>query len=529
MKEFFKKNWQEILLVVFIGISLVLRFNGIFKLNFFTFDQSRDALYVKRILVDKEFRLLGTQTSLPGMYLPPFYYYTIAPILWLFKLNPIGIDVYTAFIGTLSVPLVFFIANKIFGRPAGIFSAGLWTVSSLMVELTRRAWNPNTLPFFILIAFYFFYQYFKEKKRKDFIFGTVFYGYCLSLHFGAWTLLPLWIASFIFFTVKSKKITKSLIVVGIIIFFVSPLLFFEVRHGFFLFFQAKKFFFEGNRIAANFRLISEQFITSLAGLFLILLSGKASVGYGAPLGFSGKLVEFFTLPQPVSVVAQKPYSFSFAWWGIILLVLILLISFFKRKELSIKIIWTWLIWGILASWLYRGGLQFFYYLYLFPVVFLLFGLLGYCLYQSKIKVFKYGALVGFLAITLFHIRNTVAFASTWRSSRDLRAVAEIIANNVSPEVSFNIATVQRDLDRWDRTAVDYRYFTETFFGKRALDWFPEDFQKAEELFVIDETGKTDILNSPIMEIQTFNPGEIKASWTIENDITIYQLTKKNDK
>ena len=197
-------KWELIFLLCFVVIAVILRFTDIMALNFFTYDQARDALFVKRMIVDHEWRLLGTQTSLPGMYLPPFYFYTIALVLWLSKLNPVGIDIYSAFIGVLSVPLVYFVANKIFGKPAGIFSAGLFAVSPLVVELTRRAWNPNTLPFFILIAFYFVYMYFKEKKLKYFLLGFGFYGYSLSLHFGAWTLMPLFIFTWFFALIKGK-------------------------------------------------------------------------------------------------------------------------------------------------------------------------------------------------------------------------------------------------------------------------------------------------------------------------------------
>ena len=193
MVKLLKRNWEIILLVAFIAIAGILRLYHITRLEFFTYDQARDALFIKRMIVDHKWRLLGTQTSLPGMYLPPFYFYTILPVLWLSELNPVGIDIYSALIGILTVPAVFYAANKIFGKPAGVFSAGIFAVSPIVVELTRRAWNCNTLPFYILIAFFFVFNYFKEKKLKDFLLAFTFYGYSLSLHFGAWILMPLFI------------------------------------------------------------------------------------------------------------------------------------------------------------------------------------------------------------------------------------------------------------------------------------------------------------------------------------------------
>lgn len=534
---FIKKYWQEILLVAFVLIAAVLRFWDITKLQFFTYDQARDALFIKRMLVDHQWRLLGTQTSLPGMYLPPFYFYTILPVLWLSKLNPVGIDIYSAFVGVLTVPLAFYVANKIFGRPAGVFSAGLFAVSPIVVELTRRAWNCNTMPFYILIAFYFVYMYFKEHKLKYFLLSFAFYGYCLSLHFGAWTLIPLFIFIWLYGLIKGKVKALGLLGgLGIMIFFISPLLIFELKHNFFLVSQAKMFFFDGGHIGVKPGVnIIEAFTSSLIALFTVLISGKISVGYGAPLDFSAKVKDLFSLNQPVSVVAQKPFSISIYWWGFLIFFLIILFSIFKivkgRKQklysdnelLGLELIWIWTLWGIFVSRLYSGFFAFFYYLYLFPVPVLLF---SYVLKKGWDKKYL-NVLVWslFFFIIIFHLKFTTIFQQNWRNIDDLRSTAKIISENSESGRSFNIATIQRESDRWDRNAVDYRYFVETFYGKKALDWQPQDYKNAEILFIVDETGKSDPLNSPIMEILEFNPKQVINKWKIEKGVAIYKLGK----
>src|SRR5690606_117810 len=154
--------------------------------------------------------------------------------------------------------------------------------------LTRRAWNPNTLPFFVLIAFYFLHQYYKERKLKDFLLAFGLYGYCLSLHFGAWTLAPLFIFSWLFFVLKNKDFKGVLGSLALIFFFVSPLLLFELRHNFFLTSQAKIFFFDGGHVGPSGNFF-EPFLSSLVSLFTILISGRIFVGYGAPLEFAGSL------------------------------------------------------------------------------------------------------------------------------------------------------------------------------------------------------------------------------------------------
>ena len=527
MIKFIKQNWEYLFLVLFIIVASILRFWHINRLEFFTYDQARDALFVKRMIVDHEWRLLGTQTSLPGMYLPPFYYYTIAAVLWLFKLNPVGIDIYSALIGVLTVPLAFYVANKIFGRPAGVFSAGLFAVSPIVVELTRRAWNCNTMPFFILLSFYFIYLYFKNKKFKDFLLAFAFYGYCLSLHFGAWTLMPLFGAIWIYSLTKKSKIgfKKSLLAIAIMFFFVLPLFLFELRHNFFLISQAKVFFFDGGHIGAksgtNF---FESFISSLIALFTILISGRIDVGYGAPLEFSGRIKDFFSASQQISVVAQKPFSLTYQWWGLLTFILISVVSFLKKsKNLALCLIWTWIIWGIFASRIYSGSFFFFYYLYLFPAPVLLF---GYLFKQGlEIKKIKYLVWILFFPIIFFHLKYTTVFQQGWREISDLRKVSEVISKNIKTGESFNIATIQKDLDRWDRNAVDYRYFVETLGGKRALDWYPQDYKNAEFLFVVDETKTSNPLNSPIMEILEFGPKQILGKWETDKGVVIYKLGK----
>ena len=539
IKELMLKNRAEgLLLFLILTVAIFLRFYHIARLEFFTYDQARDALFVKRMIVDREFRLLGTQTSLPGMYLPPFYYYTIAVVLWLFRLNPAGIDIYSGLIGVLSIPLVYYVANKIFGKPAGMFSAGLFAVSPIIVELTRRAWNCNTLPFFILIAFYFVYLYFKERKVRDFLLAFTFYGYSLSLHFGAWTLIPLFIYIWFYALIKNKLKTKWLLTgAGIAFFFISPLLIFELRHNFILVNQAKMFFFDGGHLGAAPGNFWESLISSLISIFTILISGKITVGYGAPLEFSGKFKEFFTSSQQISVVAQKPFSLTYQWWGTGVFLLIFFYSiyiFYKNFKLNkerktndflpLLLIWIWILWGVFASRIYSGKFFFFYYLYLFPAPILLFGYL--CKKGWENKWLRLPLFLVVLAIVSFHVRFTTVFATGWRNISDLKNVAKIIAQNTPEGIKFNIATIQKDADRWDRNSVDYRYFVETYFKKVSLDWYPENYREAEELFVVSEGGTADVLKSNIMEITEFYPSNILAEWRTEKGIVIYKLGKK---
>lgn len=519
-----------VILIILTLVAGVLRFHNITKLDFFTYDQARDAIYIKRIIIDHKLRLLGTQTSMPGMFLPPFYYYSVAPVLWLFKLNPIGIDIYSAFFGVLTVPLIFFVSNKIFGKPAGIFSALLVCVSPLMVELTRRAWNPNSLPFFILISFYFLYRYLMKKKFIDYLLSFAFYGYCLSLHFSAWTLLPIFFLIWLFSFLKSKKRITDFIPLVIIFFFISPVLLFETRHNFFLIGQAKEYFINGNRVGFNFISSLESMIVSFFSLFLVLLSGVLKIGHLGPTEMPSKISDLFTSPYPISVIAQRPYSIKLEWWGILLFLGIIAFSFSSlrnknypsSRKIAIKMLWIWIIYGVMASRIYLGGFFFFYYLFLFPAVFLLFGFLFKEMWE--IRMMKLPCVFLGIFLLVFNLGHSVAFTKSWRSFDDLKTVSKTISDNISDE-EFNIATIRRDNDFFERNSVDYRYFVETFEKKNVLGWEPKDYERAKILFVVDETGATPLAKTNIMEVNLFNPEEIINSWEAGNGIKVYKLPK----
>jgi hypothetical protein len=155
---------------------------------------------------------------------------------------------------------------------------------------------------------------------------------------------------------------------------------------------------------------------------------------------------------------------------------------------------------------------------------LLFGFLGKQIFDNK--KFKGISVLILLLIIIFHVRYTTVFEKNWRSISDLKEVGKIISQNMEDNKTFNIATIQKENDRWDRNAVDYRYFTETFYNNRALDWYPQDYQNAEILFVVDKTGISDPVFSNIMEIEMFKPDKIIGRYVTDKGIVIYKINKK---
>lgn len=536
--KFIKKNRIEtVLLIIIILLAIFLRFYKINELHFFTYDQARDDLIVKRILVDHKWTLLGPQSSMRGVYLPPYYYYSLVPILWLSKLNPVGVDIYTASIGVLTVILVWYFCREVFGRAPALMTSALYATSPLIVELSRRAWNPNTQPFFILLTFFFWYRLWTTKKEKYLLFSSLSFGYAINLHYGALCLLPIWLFIFFWFLIKSKK--KRLILISLLILFLfgAPLILFDLRHQFMLTKNIYTYFFAGERVSLSPEKFFEPTITSIFELFVALLSGTFLKTAQVPFEFWGKARSVLSF-APVSIIAHKPLLVQFQWWGIGLLGMIILTTAWfllrkrkkkRPKDQEIRIFLYLLIASLfisaLVSRFYIGKFYFFYYIFIYSLPFLFLSFIFWFFWQYQWSRFL--VIFVFLGMFIFNLRHALVFEPPERTIKDILQAVQVIAEDVEPKKSFNIAANYRSPDRWDHNAVDYRYFVEAYYGKRALDWQPEDYEKAEVLYVVAEGGLPDPIHVQIMEIYEFEPKEILKTWELPKGVVIYKLGKGN--
>ena len=525
---------ESFLLAVIILVASFLRFYKITELYFFTYDQARDDLIVKRILVDHKLTLLGPQSSMRGVYLPPFYYYTLAPVLWVSRLNPVGVDIYTAVIGVLTVTLIWYMAKKFFGRIPGLMVGALYATSPLIVELSRHAWNPNTQPFFVLLTIWFLYRLFKTKKEKCLIFVSLAFGYAVNLHYGALCLLPIWLFAFSWLLKESRRRDLVLISLSILFFFFLPLLLFDLRHNFMLTKNIYTYFFVGERVSLSPNKFFEPMVTSIYQLLVALLSGSFVKTAEVPFEFWGKANSVLQF-APVSIIAHKPLLVKYQWWGVGLLLLLVfsLISFFFQKEkrdkkdqkvkMIIKILLATIFVSSLVSRFYIGKFYFFYYIFLYPSPFLFLGFLFWFWWQKKI--FRPVIMLIFLFMFSFNLRHALVFEKPERTIKDIISASQVIAADIGEEKSFVIAANYRSPDRWDHNAVDYRYFVEAYFGKRGLDWQPKDYRQAQILYVVAEGGLPDPINAKIMEIYEFGPKKIEKTWELPKEVYIYKMRR----
>lgn len=230
-----RTRYQHLLPSVALGVILLvgayLRLYDISGYMTFLGDEGRDALIVKRMVVDHKFTLLGPTASVGGFFLGPVYYYFMAPFLWAWRLDPTGPAVMVALFGIATIFLVYKAGATIMSPLAGLISASLYALSPVVIAYSRSSWNPNLVPFFSTLLIFILWRWAHEKRQRDALWIGVVVGIGLQLHY---LFLFLVVVVAIWFFLYWRRVTLQSVVMLIAGFVLgySPFLAFELRHGF---------------------------------------------------------------------------------------------------------------------------------------------------------------------------------------------------------------------------------------------------------------------------------------------------------
>jgi 4-amino-4-deoxy-L-arabinose transferase-like glycosyltransferase len=95
--------------------------------------------------------LLGPSLSIGPMHLGPAFYYLMALPLWITGGSPVGPTIAVGLFGAGAVALLFFYLRRPLGDWPALGACAVMAASFLMVEYSRRPWNPTPTPFFTLL------------------------------------------------------------------------------------------------------------------------------------------------------------------------------------------------------------------------------------------------------------------------------------------------------------------------------------------------------------------------------------------
>jgi hypothetical protein len=236
MDTWMKKN--KLIFCGLLGIFFLSVFLRVYKFDdwmLFKGDSFRDAILISYAHEDglKDLPLLGPKAGGTMLRTGPVFYYLEYLATLIFQSTEAPVFAYPVlFFSLLTIPLAFFFLRKFFSLNWSLLLTGLFSVSFVLVEYSRFAWNPNPAPFFNLLFFYALLEIFDEKnlekKMRWWITAAVAFSVATQLHFSSFMALPIIVVIFSgFHFQKIKNIfnwKRLLVFLGIVILFYFPVI-----------------------------------------------------------------------------------------------------------------------------------------------------------------------------------------------------------------------------------------------------------------------------------------------------------------
>ena len=177
---------------------------------------------------------------------------------------------------------------------------------------------------------------------------------------------------------------------------------------------------------------------------------------------------------------------------------------------------------ILFSLVYRFSFFQYYLTFLYPLPYLLLGVVfSFWLQKRGIKIYLF--LLIFLPGIIINLNKNFTLFSMTSVREELNEVAKSVASHIRPGESFNIVSLRKGSGYYN--GVDYRYFLETFYHQKALDWDIIGYQESQVLYFVSHQGEFEPLSSNIWEICLFKPRKIIQRWEVGDNVIVYKLVK----
>lgn len=464
---------------------MFLRFWRIRDYIVFLGDEGRDMIVMRQIFTEKNIPFIGPTASVGGFFLGPIYYWMAAPFLFLARFDPVGPAYMVALFGIATVLLLFKFLKDSVGFYPALLATLLYSTAPLIVRYSRSSWNPNPMPFFSLLLTYFLYLAITKKNYKLLFISGLAFGFAIQLHYLSIILLPIFgLIGIICIPYKKWPISIIATVLGFLTPF-SPFLFFEIKNSF-----------------PNFRTIIE-FVTRDAN------SGFKSLNPEWIFIDIGNI--FFEAISKVEQTLYTKLAFIFLAFASLFALFKNLKSIEKRTPLIVGTVW--LIGGLAGLRFYTGSVYDYYFGFLFPAPFFLYGLtLGHFFWdRTYLK-----AIAITLTIFLIFVFQKNAFYKT-PPNRLILQTSEIadlvIEKSEGKEYNFGLISESNS----DHA---YRYFLEV------KDKKPKELEEivTDQLLIVCESKVCQPLGHPVWEIAGFGRAEITGVWFFEKyGIKVFKL------
>ncbi len=131
-------------------------------------DISRDFLLIKEMVSTKPFTLIGSHTSIGGVFHGPLWYYLNLPAFFIANGNPVLIGWFWWLLSILTLIIFFFITQKLFNKPTAYLATLLYSANAIInpVYGLKMFFPPYGAVLLAPVFFYLFVKYLDKKNPK---------------------------------------------------------------------------------------------------------------------------------------------------------------------------------------------------------------------------------------------------------------------------------------------------------------------------------------------------------------------------
>ena len=242
MMKFWKNLTKKDLNLIYIFLAILAI--GIFLRTYnhhdwlrFNADQGRDAEVVSAVVDGaSSWPILGPKAGGTEFKLGGAFYYFEIVAAKVFGNYPDKMAYPDLITGILCIPLLFFFLRKYFDKNVSLALVAIFAVSNYAIRYARFAWNPNSTPFWTILALYAMSEVLSDKNKHKYLWAIVCgiaIGVGVQLHTTLLLFLPITaIIVFGYLAIKNIKILKYfLVILAVSLFLNVPQLLGEYQTG----------------------------------------------------------------------------------------------------------------------------------------------------------------------------------------------------------------------------------------------------------------------------------------------------------
>ena len=369
MLKYFRKNWVYLVLALIIIAAIGIRVYHFSSGLHFGMDQARDAYLVKKAVLDgpSQLPLLGPRAGGTFVRLGPVFYYFQYLSAKLFGSTSPPVFAYPDLLfSILVIPLFFFFLKLFFKNTTALLVTALFAFNFVIIQFSRFAWNPNSIPFWTLLTFFALFRAVDEKRKiKKYLWLVlVAVGWAVAgqLHFVVLAAIPITIFFFLLWTGKWRNFSwkEAALFFAIVVIFFAPMILSDIKmsgDNIKQFVWAFKYKPQEHGLTDNLKTDLSMHANYWTQILTTYISptGKASLLAGAALPLFGLFYIFGGLKKKEEGDRKKNFlKLIFAWAAVSFLILIPFAFQIKPRFLFFEIFIPFIFVGFGIEWLLAG-------------------------------------------------------------------------------------------------------------------------------------------------------------------------------